>query len=246
MKREYHRWYSPRLGLELGVVMYGHWGPPLLGFPTSAGDEWELEGQSMVGALAPFIDAGRIKFYTVNSINGLSFYNKSAHPFHRSYVQSVFDSYLREEVVPFIWDTCQARVAIATMGASFGAYHAANTLFKHPDIFKRCFAMSGVYDLRNFMDGLYDDNFYFNNPVDYLANLSDPWIYEPTRLLRHPPDHRHRPLGTQRPHLSPLRSPRQQRHPPLRRQLGPRRRPRLALLEAPNGHLPRPTLLTHL
>ena len=49
MKREYHRWHSPRLGMELGVVVYGHWGPPLLGFPTSAGDEMELEGQSMVG-----------------------------------------------------------------------------------------------------------------------------------------------------------------------------------------------------
>src|SRR3974390_2781447 len=164
MKREYHRWYSPRLGIDMGVVVYGHWGPPLLGFPTSAGDEWELEGQSMVGALADFIDGGRVKLYCVNSINGLSFYNKGAHPFHRSYVQSAFDSYLREEVVPFVWNSCQSQIAISTMGSSFGAYHAANSLFKHPDVFKRCFAMSGVYDLRNFMDGMYDDNFFFNNP----------------------------------------------------------------------------------
>jgi esterase/lipase superfamily enzyme len=179
MKREYHRWHSPRLGIELGVVVYGHYGPPLLGFPTSAGDEMELEGQSMVGALADFIDAGRVKFLTINSINGLSFYNKGAHPFHRSYVQSVFDSYLREEVVPFIWNNCQSPgIAISTMGASFGAYHAANSLFKHPDVIKRCFAMSGVYDVKNFMDGIYDDNFYFNNPVDYLSNMSDPWFYE--------------------------------------------------------------------
>jgi len=178
MQRDYHHWYSHRLGIELGVVVYGHWGSPILGFPTSAGDEWELEGQGMIGALADFIDAGRIKFYSINSINGLSFYNKGAHPFHRSYVQSVFDSYLREEVVPFIWSNCQSQVAIATMGASFGAYHAANSLFKHPDVIKRCFAMSGVYDLRNFMDGLYDDNFYFNNPVDYISNLSDPWVYD--------------------------------------------------------------------
>src|SRR5258708_2139659 len=149
-----------------------------MGFPTSAADEWELEGQGMVGALAEFIDAGRIKFYTVNSINGLSFYNKGVHPFHRSYVQSVFDSYLREEVVPFIWDSCQSRVAIATMGASFGAYHAANTLFKHPDIFKRCFAMSAFYALRNSRDGQYDDNFFSNNPVAFPANLSDSWYYE--------------------------------------------------------------------
>ena len=177
MKREYHRWYSPRLGIDMGVIVHGHWGQPILGFPTSAGDETELEGQSMIGALADFIEGGKIKFFSINSINGLSFYNKGAHPFHRSYVQSVFDSYLREEVVPFIWDNCQSPgIAVSTMGASFGAYHAANSLFKHPDVIKRCFAMSGVYDVRNFMDGMYDDNFYFNNPVDYLANLNDPWV----------------------------------------------------------------------
>src|SRR5438445_11488971 len=104
MKREFHRWYSNRRGMELGVVVYGHWGSPLLGFPTSAGDEWELEGQSLISSLADFIDGGKLKFFTINSINGLSFYNKGAHPFHRSYVQSMFDSYLREEVVPFILD----------------------------------------------------------------------------------------------------------------------------------------------
>src|ERR1700761_152992 len=116
MKREYHRWHSPRLGLDLGIVVYGHWGSPLVGFPTSAGDEWELENQGMIGALGDFIDGGRVKIYTVNSINGLSFYNKSAHPFHRSYVQSVFDSYMREEVVPFIWNDSPGAPGITTMG----------------------------------------------------------------------------------------------------------------------------------
>ena len=57
------------------------------------------------------------------------------------------------------------------MGASLGAYHAANTLFRYPHQVKRCYALSGIYDLRDFMGGLYDDNFYFHNPVDYLANL---------------------------------------------------------------------------
>src|SRR6266568_7380797 len=73
MQRDYHRWYSHRIGQELGVAVFGHWGSPIIGFPTSAGDEWELEGQGMIGALADFIDAGRIKFYCVNSINGQSF-----------------------------------------------------------------------------------------------------------------------------------------------------------------------------
>jgi esterase/lipase superfamily enzyme len=179
MKREYHRWSSSRLGIEMGVVVYGHWGAPLIGFPTSAGDEWELEGQGMIGALGDFIDGGKVKCFSVNSANHLGLYNKAVHPFHRSYMQAMFDAYLREEVVPFIWDNCSSStLAISTMGASFGAYHAANTLFKHPDVIKRCFAMSGVYDVRNFMDGLYDENFYFNNPVDYLENMSDPWLLD--------------------------------------------------------------------
>ena len=40
--------------------------------------------------------------------------------------------------------------------------------------------MSGVYDMTRFMDGMYDDNFYFNNPVDYLV--------ESLRRLVLPPD----------------------------------------------------------
>ena len=86
----------------------------------------------------------------------------------------MYDEYLTAEVVPFIYAHCSGWQPIATLGVSLGAYHAANALFKHPDVFKRCFAMSGVYDMRRFMDGMYDDNFYFNNPVDYLSNLSDP------------------------------------------------------------------------
>ena len=37
MKREYHRWYSHRLGLDLGVVVYGHWGSPDHGISDERG-----------------------------------------------------------------------------------------------------------------------------------------------------------------------------------------------------------------
>jgi esterase/lipase superfamily enzyme len=174
MQKDYVRWHSPRLGREMGVLVYGHYGLPLLCFPTSGGDEWEMENQSMIGALQDSIDAGRVKVFSINTADSQGLYNKSAHPFHRSYMQALFDEFVRNEVVPFIHDNCKdGGIAISTMGASFGAYHAANTLFKHPDVVKRCFAMSGIYDVKSFMDGFYDDNFYFNNPVDYLQNLND-------------------------------------------------------------------------
>ena len=128
-------------------------------------------------------------------------------------MQRQYDAYIRHEVIPFVRDHCQsADAAVWTMGASLGGYHAANTLFKYPDVVKRCYALSGVYDMKRFMDGAYDDNFYFNNPVDYLANVSDPWLLghlsscdihiatgtgpwehsgEAYRLSRHPREPRH-------------------------------------------------------
>jgi esterase/lipase superfamily enzyme len=160
----------------MAVIVYGHWGPPLLSFPTSGGDEWEYENQGMVSALSDLIEAGKVKLFNAGTVSGEGFYNKSAHPFHRSYVQAMFDSYIREEVVPFIWNNCQTQnIGISTFGASLGAYQAVNTLLKHPDVIKRTFGLSGQYDMSSFMNGMYDDNFYFNNPVDYVPNLNDHW-----------------------------------------------------------------------
>jgi esterase/lipase superfamily enzyme len=179
MRTEHHYWYSPRLGHDMGVAVFGHWGPPLLAFPTSHGVEWELQRHGMIDALNDFIDSGRVKVFCVGSNNHESFLNSSAHPYHRSWRQRMFDEYIREEVFPFIYNSCQTdSIAISTMGASLGAYHAANTLFRYPHRVKRCYALSGVYDLKRFMNGLYDDNFYFHNPVDYMSNLEDAWLRE--------------------------------------------------------------------
>ena len=176
MHIERHGWQSPRLGKWMGINVYGHYGSPILVFPTSGGDENEYAGQGMIDALAHHIDSGRVKLFCVNSVNNESWYDKHSHPRHRSYVQVLYDAYVADEVVPFVYDQCRSPgIGITTTGASFGAYHAANSLFRHPNVFRRCLALSGVYDIRSFMGGDYDDNCYFHNPVDYLANLSDPW-----------------------------------------------------------------------
>ena len=178
MRTEHHHWHSPRLGYQMGVTVFGHWGPPLLAFPTSQGNEWEIHDQGLIGAIADFIDGGRVKVFCVGSNNNESFMNRHAHPSHRSWRQRMFDEYIRNEVFPFIHSHCQGSVPITTVGASLGAYHATNTLFRYPHLVKRCYGLSGIYDLRDRMDGGYDENFYFHNPVDYLSNLNDGWYFE--------------------------------------------------------------------
>ena len=64
-------------------------------------------------------------------------------------MQKQYDDYVCQEVVPFVRHHCQiGDIGVWTMGASLGGYHAANTLFKHPDMVKRCYALSGVYDMK--------------------------------------------------------------------------------------------------
>ena len=44
----------------MGLSVFGHWGPPLLAFPTSHGDEWELQRNGLIGAIGDFIDADQV------------------------------------------------------------------------------------------------------------------------------------------------------------------------------------------
>ena len=51
MKREYHRWYSPSLGRDMELLLFGHAGARVLIFPTSQGRYYEWEDLGMVLAL---------------------------------------------------------------------------------------------------------------------------------------------------------------------------------------------------
>jgi esterase/lipase superfamily enzyme len=185
LKKEVHRWHSPNLSQEMPIAVYGEFGSPLLLFPTAAADFEEYERFLLIDAISHHIDAGRVKVYSINSINRESWLNERIHPGQRAWRQVQYDRYITQEVVPFIWDNCRTRgIQIATTGASFGAFHAANTTFKHPDFFNTLIAMSGSYDLRSYLDGYYDENCYFNNPADYLARLDDDYYLPRLRQCR--------------------------------------------------------------
>ena len=68
-------------------------------------------------------------------------------------------------------------------GCSFGAYHAVNFAFRHPDKVTGCVTMAGSFDIKSFLDGWYSEDVYFNNPPDYLANCTDGWRYNHMRTV---------------------------------------------------------------
>ncbi|MBM2841827.1 MAG: hypothetical protein HW412_2355 [Bacteroidetes bacterium] len=185
MNREIHAWHSPNLNKQMEIAVYGHYGVALLMFPTAAADFLEYERFYLIDAIKPFIDAGKIKAFSINSINSESWLNKDMPPVYRAIRHQQFNEYVVQEVVPFIRNHCSQDTVIVTTGASLGALHAANTFFRKPEIFDGTIAMSGSYDIKAYSDGYYDDNCYFNSPVDYLPRLEDEYLLGKLRSKQH-------------------------------------------------------------
>jgi esterase/lipase superfamily enzyme len=173
MHREHHRWYSPRLQRDMELLVHGHAGAPVLVFPTSQGRYYEYEDRGMITALGDWIEQGWFQFYCVDSVDAESFYCRWAHPAGRINRHMQYEAYLLNEVLPLIRQKNSNPFLIAH-GCSFGAYHAVNLAFRHPQHFGRVLALSGKYAMTGFFDGYYDDNIYFNTPSHFVPNLSDP------------------------------------------------------------------------
>ncbi|MDP6932674.1 MAG: alpha/beta hydrolase-fold protein [Myxococcota bacterium] len=170
--RRTQTWHSPRLQRDMSVACWGHFGKPVLLFPTAGGDFLECERFLMVRALRGLIDAGRIKLYACGSVSRESWMDKGAAPAHKSWLQGRFDAYLREELCPFILDDCGGgNPGLIAAGASLGAYNAVNASTKHPDVFDGAIAMSGTYFFDRWMHGHWDENYYFNMPVQFIPRM---------------------------------------------------------------------------
>ncbi len=173
MRRDTTSWYSHNLGMEMPLVAYGHAGFPLLMFPTAAADYLEYERFLLLDAIKPFIENGLIRAYSINSVNRHSLLNKEASPQWKAELLTRYDDYIMEEVLPLIRNECGQDAKPLTTGASLGAFLAANCYFKHPDRFRGTIAMSGSYNIYNYLEDYFDENVYFNNPVMYLKNLGE-------------------------------------------------------------------------
>lgn len=185
MEKNLTSWYSGRVEKEMPVAVYGHYGFVLLLVPTAAADFLEYERFGLIDAIRPFIEGGKLKVYSVNSINNDSWLNPNADPRHKTWKHNQFNYYIYDEVIPFIKNTSGQDTPIIIAGASFGALHSMNLFLKRPDLINGVVAMSGVYDLSEYTKGYFDDDVYFNSPQHYMPNLTDHNMLEQIRRSKH-------------------------------------------------------------
>ncbi|HQQ77531.1 MAG TPA: alpha/beta hydrolase-fold protein [Thermoanaerobaculia bacterium] len=173
MKREYGSWRSSALARPMEYLWFGDRGRPVLMFPTSMGRFYQNEDFGLTGALADKVDAGWLQLVCVDSVDEESWYNKKIHPRDRARRHDDYDRYLRDEMLPYI--ESRAGGNVVTVGASFGAYHAANLAGRYPGRVTKAICFSGLYDVSRYLDGYWDDLCYYHTPNAYIANMDEGW-----------------------------------------------------------------------
>ncbi|MGB5274854.1 MAG: alpha/beta fold hydrolase [Flavobacteriaceae bacterium] len=178
---QYIPYYSNILSRNINVEVTGHWGHPVLMFPSSGGQFTQNTDFGLNGSVMRFVDEGRIKLYNVETIDMLSFYADDLASEVKIHNYELYMQFLKEELIPYIQNECNThRVAVA--GVSFGGYHAANTAFRYPDLVSHLFTMSGVFNIRNFTPLSDDLRIYLNCPDEFMQN-AEGWQYHHMQIV---------------------------------------------------------------
>ncbi len=168
-RTEYHRIDAPSLGGSAEIAVHGHWGRPVIWFPSEGGAPWDFEANGMLDAVRPAIDDGRITVFCVPSFDADSWSASWMPLADRARNHRRYEDWIIWQVVPFIRDKCGGRDDIATAGPSMGAFHAVLFALRHPHVFARAIGLSGSYDPWAWRAwGPADDETYYSNPMQFL------------------------------------------------------------------------------
>ena len=156
MEIRYEKHWSGWLNRDMEFKIYGSCGKPVIFIPCQAGRFWDFESFKMVDYWAPWIESGKCMVFSIDTIDNESW----AAVRHVAGMANGHDQ------------------GIMTFGASMGAMHAANFYYRRPDLFDSCFAISGLYDNKEFFGDYCDELVYANCPCLYLQNMPDDHYYK--------------------------------------------------------------------
>ena len=171
------RWYSGRVERDVTITRWGHYGWPVIVFPTAGGDAEEIERMGLVAACGELIEAGRVKLYSCDSVAGAVMLRGEGPAAYQAAVLNGFHGFVREEMIPAVRLDCRGPgITVITAGASIGAFNAVATLCRYPDAVSHAIGMSGTYDIARFIGGDAGMDLYFSSPLAFVPGLDGPLL----------------------------------------------------------------------
>ena len=171
METQYRRIYSPALGRDMELKLYGHAGRPVLYVPCQDGRFYDFENFKMTDAWAPWLERGLVTVCAVDTLDRETWSDLGGDPAARIRRHEQWMDHLFREVAPMLLWERPTEKGIIAFGCSLGATHAANLFFRRPDLFGGLLALSGIYTASYGFGDYMDELVYLNSPVDYLAGM---------------------------------------------------------------------------
>jgi esterase/lipase superfamily enzyme len=168
-------WRSPHTGVTMTVVRYGRTGQPVLYLPSSGGDHDEFGRYKMPEVCRPWLEAGRLQVFAADARGPQTLFNAELPTDRRMAEYARVERYFVEELLPRL-ATATDGARLTLIGCSYGAFVAANLLFKHPERVNVACGLGGVYEMWHRLDGHHDDDVYAHTPLEYLPHLEDPAV----------------------------------------------------------------------
>lgn len=163
---------APGLDRPGTLIRYGHWGRPVLVFPSEQGRAWDYESNGMVDAVRGLLDAGRVKLYCVDSFDHLTWSDRWIPLEERARRHRAYDAWITGPVLGWLRADSPGASDPVVTGCSLGAFHALNISLTHADLFPVAICQSGSYDPSLWHAwGERGEAAYFTNPTDYVPHL---------------------------------------------------------------------------
>ena len=178
MRRETWSWTSTRLPGPSAqptarLSRWGHYGTPVLLFPSAGGDFEEVERCHLISAIAPLIESGRIKVFSVDGVAAHAWL-KGATPAQCAHAQLACEAFIHDEVLPHIRKDCHSdQIELIAAGAAFGGFHSVAMLCRYPDVFRSAIAMSGTFDVSKLLRADVTSDVDAVSPLHYLPHLDE-------------------------------------------------------------------------
>jgi esterase/lipase superfamily enzyme len=124
--------HSPAIGAAGRVAVYGHYGRPVVVFPSEGGSAFDFQDRGMLEAVGHLLEAGRVKLYCVDAFDTGD--------------RGAYEAWVMDQVAPFVHEDLGGPQDIITTGCSMGAFHAANFVLRRADLFTAAICLSGNYE----------------------------------------------------------------------------------------------------
>ena len=177
METQYFCQWSPALGRDMEVKVWGHAGRPVLFIPCQNGRFYDFESFHMTDVWAPWIEDGRCMVFSIDTVDEETWSNPGGDGAWRAARYEQWIRFIVDELVPFMRDMVNrcngwtGNPGVIVFGCSLGATHAANLFFRFPELFDGLLAESGIYTASYGFGGFMNEDVYRNSLVDCLAQL---------------------------------------------------------------------------